>query len=70
MLTRLKVVRMTKGLRQADLAKQAGVSTALITQIENGRAVPSIRTLQAFARVLNVSLSDLAVDYEPVKEAQ
>lgn len=42
-----------------DLADRLGVSASLISQIERGRANPSVSTLYALAAELDVSLDDL-----------
>ena len=50
-------------LSQAALSRLTGVSIARISEIERGIANPTLETLEAFARVLNVSIVDL-LDYE------
>ena len=42
-----------------ELARQADVSPSLISQIENGKSQPSVATLYAFSRLLNVSVDEL-----------
>ncbi len=42
-----------------ELGRQAKVSPSFISQIENGRSQPSVATLYAFARILNVSIDEL-----------
>jgi transcriptional regulator with XRE-family HTH domain len=56
---RLKDVRVRAGLTLRELARAADVSPSLISQIENGKSQPSVATLYAFSRVLNVSVDDL-----------
>ena len=56
---RLKDVRVRSGLTLRELARQAEVSPSLISQIENGKSQPSVATLYAFSRVLNVSVDEL-----------
>ncbi|MET0929157.1 MAG: helix-turn-helix domain-containing protein [Aeromicrobium sp.] len=56
---RLKDVRVHAGLTLRELARQAEVSPSLISQIENGKSQPSVATLYAFSRVLNVSVDEL-----------
>lgn len=56
---RLKDVRVRTGLTLRELARQAEVSPSLISQIENGKSQPSVATLYAFSRVLNVSVDEL-----------
>ena len=50
--TRIRAVRTLRGLSSADLAKAAGVSRGLISQIELDRANPSIDTLRRIATAL------------------
>jgi transcriptional regulator with XRE-family HTH domain len=58
---RLKSLRAAAGLTQQALATQAGLSMSLVTQLEYGlRSDPKLSTLQALARVLNVTLDQLA----------
>jgi transcriptional regulator with XRE-family HTH domain len=48
------------------LAEQLGVSPSLISQVERGRARPSVNTLYAMARELDISLDELLfVDARP-----
>lgn len=44
------------------LAKRAGVSAGLISQIERGRANPSFNTLSKLARALGLRIGDLLLD--------
>jgi transcriptional regulator with XRE-family HTH domain/quercetin dioxygenase-like cupin family protein len=59
---RLKCVRVRAGLTLRELARAAEVSPSLISQIENGKSQPSVATLYAFSRVLNVSVDELFDD--------
>lgn len=56
---RLRDVRTAKGLTQADLAEQAGVSRKTINTVENGVFVPSTILALTLARVLATSVEDL-----------
>ena len=56
---RLRAERQAHGLSLRDLADRLGVSPSLISQIETGRARPSVNTLYAIATELAVSLDDL-----------
>jgi transcriptional regulator with XRE-family HTH domain len=56
---RLRTARAAKGLSLRDLAGRVGVSASLISQIETGRANPSVSTLYAIASALDVSLDEL-----------
>jgi transcriptional regulator with XRE-family HTH domain len=59
---RLKAVRVRAGLTLRELARAADVSPSLISQIENGKSQPSVATLYAFSRLLNVSVDELFED--------
>ncbi|MGB9839784.1 helix-turn-helix domain-containing protein [Thermovenabulum sp.] len=52
---KLKKLRTERGLTQVELAKKAGVSPALIGQLENGKVEPSIKTLEKLAHALSVT---------------
>ena len=55
----LREARRGRGLSLRELADRLGVSPSLISQIETGRANPSVSTLYAIAAELDVSLDDL-----------
>jgi transcriptional regulator with XRE-family HTH domain len=56
---RLRAERVAHGLSLRELAERLNVSPSLISQIETGRARPSVNTLYAIAAELGVSLDDL-----------
>jgi transcriptional regulator with XRE-family HTH domain len=56
-------LRRRAGLSVRELARQAGVSPSLVSQIENGRSRASASTLHTLARLLDVAVDDL-VDRE------
>jgi transcriptional regulator with XRE-family HTH domain/quercetin dioxygenase-like cupin family protein len=51
---RLAATRARNGMRVSELARRAGVSSSLISQIERGSSKPSVGTLFAIAQVLGV----------------
>jgi transcriptional regulator with XRE-family HTH domain len=55
----LRAARRERRLSIRELAKRLEVSPSLISQIETGRAQPSVSTLYSIAAELNVSLDDL-----------
>lgn len=63
---RLKTARLDKGLSQSELADKAGVSQALITKIESGKAQES-RKASKLAAVLSVDTDWLVTGKEPNK---
>jgi transcriptional regulator with XRE-family HTH domain len=64
---RLRASRRERGLSLRDLAERLGVSPSLISQIERGRANPSVSTLYAIVSELDVSLDDLLFDRRSVE---
>ena len=63
---RLRAARTARGLSLRALAEKLGVSPSLISQVERGRARPSVNTLYAMARELEISLDELLfVDARP-----
>ena len=56
---RLRARRRERRLSLRDLAGRLGVSPSLISQIERGRAKPSVSTLYALVAELDVSLDEL-----------
>ena len=59
---RLRSRRQEAGLSLRDLAERLGVSPSLISQIERGRANPSVSTLYAIVAELDISLDELLFD--------
>lgn len=57
--TRLKKLRQQRGLSLRELAKLAHMSHSFIADIEAGRSTPSLDTLQALAKALNIPVSIL-----------
>ena len=55
----LRSARRAHGLSLRELADRLGVSPSLISQVETGRAKPSVSTLYAIASELDVSLDEL-----------
>src|SRR5262245_4065839 len=56
---RIRGERVRTGLSVRGLAAQVGVSPSLISQIERGRATPSVATLWSVADALGVSIAQL-----------
>lgn len=57
---RVQQHRKRLGLTQAELAEEADLAPQTISRIERGALEPSVTTLVALAKVLSVSLDDLA----------
>jgi transcriptional regulator with XRE-family HTH domain len=56
---RLRAARQARGLSLRALAELLGVSPSLISQVETGRARPSVSTLYSMASELGISLDEL-----------
>ena len=56
---KMKEMRTDKGLSQADLAKNIGVSRQTIIMIENGVYNPTIELCIRICKELGVTLNDL-----------
>jgi transcriptional regulator with XRE-family HTH domain len=54
--------RTQKGLTLQELADEIGVSAAFISQVENGKASPSIATLRGLAKALGHRVVDFFID--------
>lgn len=68
----VRKIRSQRKMKIKDLAVTAGVTNSLISQIENNKANPSINTLMAIARALDVPISALFEEddhLEPVVRA-
>jgi transcriptional regulator with XRE-family HTH domain len=59
---RLRVARERKGFTVRGFARYAGVSPSLVSQIERGRAMPSVGTLYTFTNQLDIVVDDLFRD--------
>jgi DNA-binding Xre family transcriptional regulator len=55
----VRVWREHRGLSLRALAAKAGISAAMLSEIENGKKEGSVRTLAALARALGLDLDDL-----------
>jgi DNA-binding Xre family transcriptional regulator len=55
----VRVWREHRGLSLRGLAEKAGISAAMLSEIENGKKEGSVHTLAALARALEVDLDDL-----------
>jgi transcriptional regulator with XRE-family HTH domain len=56
---KIKRLRTGTGLTVSELARRAGLSQGYLSQIEMGRATPSVRALAMTAKALNVPLTSL-----------
>lgn len=58
----LRAVREERGLSLRELARRINVSPSFVSQIELGKANPSVGTLYALVSVLGITLDDLIGD--------
>lgn len=56
---RIKEVRKLRQLSQERLAEKVGVEPKQISRIEGGKSAPSLDTLEAIAKHLQVEMKDL-----------
>ncbi len=63
---RVKWLRKQAGLTQAELAESAGVSPGLVAQVEQGKILPSLKTVAAIAEVLGTTPCYLISEQEDV----
>jgi transcriptional regulator with XRE-family HTH domain len=61
---RLRLLREQKKLSQGHIEERTGLFRCYISRVENGHTVPSIETLEKFARALEVPLYQLFYDGE------
>lgn len=62
---RIKTMRKSRKMTQADLANAINQSQSSITMYENGRREPDFETLEALADTFNVPLSSIVADDIP-----
>jgi DNA-binding XRE family transcriptional regulator/quercetin dioxygenase-like cupin family protein len=56
---RLRAARVAAKLSVRELSRRVGISASMLSQIENGRAQPSVATLYSLVSTLSVSLDEL-----------
>jgi DNA-binding XRE family transcriptional regulator len=55
----IRAWRKHKQIKMNELAKKVGISSAYLSQIENGKRNPTIDTLKAIAKKLNIDIEML-----------
>lgn len=63
--TAIKLARIRAGIKQCELAQVTGLGVSTLSRLENGIGKPMLRTLQILSKTLNVTIEELAKDYEP-----
>jgi len=58
-MVKLRNQRRKKGLSQAELARQIGVTPNYISLIEKGKKVPAVKTINKLALALDIPASSL-----------
>jgi transcriptional regulator with XRE-family HTH domain len=66
---KIKVLRGLLGWSQAELSRQAGITSAAVSQIEKGDRIPSLIVSRKLADALNVSVAELTGD-TPLSSAE
>ncbi len=64
----VRLLRQRLEITAADLAAEAGLSPGMLSKIENGGTSPSLATLQALARALNVPLASFFADFDETRD--
>ncbi len=63
--TRVRQIRELKGMTLRQLGEKSGLSTSLLSQVENSVTEPSINSLRAIARALNTQITEFFEDGSP-----
>jgi len=66
----LRLMRRKCGVQQVEIARRAAVTKAMLSAYENGKRLPSLRTLSKLLGALDASLLDLGRFVEHVEQAQ
>jgi len=61
---RLRSLREEKNFSQGDIEKKTGLLRCYVSRVENGHTVPSVETLEKFARALEVPMYQLFYEGE------
>lgn len=64
---KLRKLRLRKKVSLADLGKHSGLSASMLSQLENGRMIPTLPTLVRIATVFNVGLDHFFGDERGAK---
>jgi len=65
----VRELRKQLGITVADLGDATGLSTGMLSKIENGLTSPSLTTLQSLSHALGVSISTFLRRYEATRNA-
>ena len=64
---KLRELRESKNLSQGDIEHKTGILRCYTSRVENGHTIPSVDTLEKFARALEVPLYRFFTHGQPVK---
>ncbi len=67
---RIRHLREEKKLLQMDVAEQAGISQAMLSQIERGTKNPSLQVAKEISKIIGCSLDDLIAENNPNHKAE
>ena len=65
----VRALRKKLGMTVTELANHAGLSSGMLSKIENGLTSPSLATIKALSTALNVPLTALFQKYEDRRDA-
>lgn len=65
----IRATRKSLDMTIAELANQAGLSTGMVSRVENGSISPSLATLKAIAEALNVPMAALFDVFDDKRDA-
>jgi transcriptional regulator with XRE-family HTH domain len=65
---KIRVMRVSKGLNQENIANELNISITSYSKIERGKTNPSIMRLDQIARCLGVSVIDFLIDHDAQME--
>lgn len=61
---RLRLIRQSRGLSQAELAKASGINPTQIAHFEGGKRLPSLENFQALVLALHCTADYLLLDLQ------
>lgn len=68
-MTRMKRVRLERGISQQVLGTRARIQAADISRIERGRLLPSLEQRSRIARALKIEVDELLAEVEAYEPA-
>lgn len=61
---KIRAIREGKNISQGTIEKRSGLLRCYVSRVENGHTIPSLETLERFARALEVPLYELFYEGE------